>query len=156
MLKLQPNPTFTCPVEIPTPEGPVTVRVRYKHMSVDVYNDFIKRGTPNKSAAEKVSDALASLGVIRRLVPTSEEQISALIGTIMETKLPAEDPADPPFKAISNQEAIMECVDGWVEKDVDGPFSKEAVDTLCQQYHAAAGAIVDTFITQLTQFKRKN
>jgi len=125
-------------------------------MSVDAYNDFIKRGTPNKSAAEKIADALTALGTIRRLVPTSEEQVAALIGTIVEAKMPSEDSADPPRKAISNEEAIMECVAGWVEKDVDAPFSREAVDQLCQQYHAAAGAIVDTFITQLTQFKRKN
>jgi len=156
VLKLQANPTFICPVEIPTPEGPVTVRIRYKHMTVDAYNEFIARGTPNKSGAQKVAEAIAALATVRRLVPASEEQVSALIQTLAESPMPEQDPADPPREAISNEDAIMECVDGWVEKDVDAPFSRESVVTLCQQYHAAAATIVDEFIVKLTQFKRKN
>jgi hypothetical protein len=43
MLKIQANPTFNARVEIPTPEGPVAIKMVFKHMDTEAYNDFIKR-----------------------------------------------------------------------------------------------------------------
>lgn len=54
----------------------------------------------------------------------------------------------------SNAEVITQIVTNWEEVDV--PFTPEAVADLCQQYHAAARVIVDTWITELTQAKRGN
>jgi hypothetical protein len=43
MLKIQANPTFNAPVDIPTPEGVVRIKMVFKHMDTDAYNEFIKR-----------------------------------------------------------------------------------------------------------------
>jgi hypothetical protein len=57
-------------------------------------------------------------------------------------------------KKRSDEDAIMDIACGWQE--VDAQFSREAVAELCQQYHAAPRAIVETFIRELTQFKLGN
>lgn len=54
----------------------------------------------------------------------------------------------------SDEDAIMDIAVGWF--NVEGEFTKENVRELCQQYHAAPRAIVETFIRELTQFKEKN
>jgi hypothetical protein len=43
MLKIQANPTFNSRVEIPTPEGPVAIKMVFKHMDTDSYKEFIER-----------------------------------------------------------------------------------------------------------------
>lgn len=103
MLKIQANPTFTSRVEIPTPEGPVAIKVVFKHMDTDAFKEFIDR----------------------------------------EAKLQR-----------SNEDAIMNIADGW--SGVDGEFNRENIAKVCKQYHAAAGVIVETFITELTQAKAGN
>lgn len=54
----------------------------------------------------------------------------------------------------SNEDTIMEIAVGWA--NVDGEFNRENVAELCQQYHAAPRAIVETFVRDLTQFKSGN
>lgn len=54
----------------------------------------------------------------------------------------------------TDEEALMDIMVGWA--NVDTEFSKDAVGELCQQYHAAPRAIVETFIRELTQFKLGN
>lgn len=104
MLKIQPDPTFTSRVEIPTPAGAVGIKVEFKHMDTDEFQSFI-----DKSATE----------------------------------------ADR-----SNEDTIMEIAVGWT--GLDGDFSRDNVAKLCKSYHAAAGAIVETFVNELTQAKAKN
>lgn len=103
MLKIQPNPTFTSRVEIPTPEGNVQIKVEFKHMDTDAYEAFVK------------SEAA---------------------------------------KNRSNEETIGDIAVGWT--GVDGDFTPENVAKVCKAYHAAAGAIVTAFITELTQAKAGN
>lgn len=103
MLKIQANPTFNARVEIPTPDGPVAIKMVFKHMDTDTYNEFIKR----------------------------------------EAELQR-----------SNEDAILDIAEGW--SGVDGDFTRENIATVCKQYHAAAGAIVTAFITELTQAKAGN
>ena len=57
-------------------------------------------------------------------------------------------------QARSDEEALMDIVVGW--EDVDAEFNRENVRELCQQYHGAGSAIVEAFITQLTQYRRGN
>lgn len=57
-------------------------------------------------------------------------------------------------KSRTDEEALADIVTGWEE--VDAPFSQENLRELCQQYHAAARVIVETYITELTQFRRGN
>lgn len=54
----------------------------------------------------------------------------------------------------SDQDTIMDIAVNWF--NVDGEFTRENVDMLCQQYHAAPRAIVETFIKELTQFRLGN
>jgi hypothetical protein len=103
MLKIQPSPTFTSRVEIPTPEGIVPIKVEFKHMDTDAYEAFIK------------SEAA---------------------------------------KNRSNEETICDIAVGW--SGVDSDFTPDNVRAVCKAYHAAAGAIVATFISELTQAKEKN
>lgn len=103
MLKLKPNPTFTVPVVIPAPDGKVTIKVEFKHMTKDAYQAFIK---------------------------------------------------DEAKKDRSDEDAILDIAVGW--SDVDGDFNRENLRELCQQYHGAATAIVETFIRELTQARLGN
>lgn len=54
----------------------------------------------------------------------------------------------------SNEDTIMEIAVGWA--NVEGEFTRENVAELCQQYHAAPRAIVETFVRELTQYKLGN
>lgn len=54
----------------------------------------------------------------------------------------------------SDEDAIMDIAVGWT--GVDAEFNRESVAELCQQYHAAPRAIVEAFITQLTQSRQEN
>lgn len=103
MLTLDPAPTFWSKVTIPTPEGPVDIKVKFKHMDKDEYKAFV--------AAE------------------------------------AE-------KARSDEDAIMDIAEDW--REVGGPFDRENVAKLCNKYHAAAGAICEKFVLDLTQAKLGN
>jgi hypothetical protein len=103
MLKIQANPTFNSRVEIPTPEGPVAIKIVFKHMDTDTFKDFIDR----EAKAQR-----------------------------------------------SNEDAIMDIAEGW--SGVDGEFTRENIATVCKQYHAAAGVIVETFIKELTQARVGN
>jgi hypothetical protein len=60
MLKLNPDPTFTSKVDIPTPTGVQTIKVEYKYMDVDEYNAFIKKeGELNRTNEEALMDIMA-------------------------------------------------------------------------------------------------
>jgi CO dehydrogenase/acetyl-CoA synthase alpha subunit len=54
----------------------------------------------------------------------------------------------------SDEDAIMDIAKGW--HGVEGEFTRENVRALCQVYHAAPRAIVETFIRELTQHKLGN
>lgn len=54
----------------------------------------------------------------------------------------------------SNEDAIMDIAAGW--SGVDGEFTRENVAKVCKEYHAAAAAIVETFIKELTQARTGN
>lgn len=105
MLKLQPDPTFTSKVDIPTPNGVVTIKMVYRHMTRDAFAAFVQAETD--------------------MVPKR-----------------------------TDEDAIMDIATGWF--DVDAEFNRESVAKLCQEYHAAPGAIVRTFFAQLTQAKKEN
>lgn len=102
-LKLKADPTYFAKVEIPTPNGPVDIKVQYKHMTRDEYKAFVD----------------AEIGKTR-----------------------------------GDEATLMDIMAGW--SGVDSDFSKEAVDELCQQYHAAPRAIVEGFIYSLTQSRLGN
>jgi hypothetical protein len=51
-------------------------------------------------------------------------------------------------------ERMCELIEGW--KDVDTPFSAEAMSALVQNYHAAPSAIFEAYISALTQAKQGN
>ncbi|MDC6179032.1 hypothetical protein C2I33_08605 [Ralstonia solanacearum] len=54
----------------------------------------------------------------------------------------------------SDADVLLEIVEGW--KDVDAPFSREALDQLVQNYPAAPRAIFDTYLAELTGQRRGN
>lgn len=60
MLKLKANPTFTAKVEIPAPGGAASIKVEYKHMTKDQYNEFIEAESKVKRSDE---DALMDIVV---------------------------------------------------------------------------------------------
>lgn len=103
MLKIQANPTFIRPVSIPTPDGPVVIKVEFKHRDTDEYEAFIK---------------------------------------------------DEATRGRSNEDAIMDLAVNWF--NVDGEFNSENIAKVCKQYHAAAAAICETYIKELTQAKLGN
>jgi hypothetical protein len=53
-----------------------------------------------------------------------------------------------------DEDAILDIATGW--EGVDSEFTAENVKELCRQYHGSAAAIVETFIAELTQFRRGN
>jgi hypothetical protein len=57
-------------------------------------------------------------------------------------------------KERSDEDAIMDIAVGW--HGVEGDFNRENLREVCQQYHGAASAIVQTFIRELTQATAKN
>jgi hypothetical protein len=57
-------------------------------------------------------------------------------------------------KARSDEDAIMDIAKGW--HGVEGEFNRDNLRKLCQNYHAAPRAIVETFIRELTQNKLGN
>lgn len=103
MLKIQADPTFTSKVSIPTPNGPVDIKVEFKHRDADEYEAFIK---------------------------------------------------DEATRARSNEDAIMDLAVNWI--GVDGEFNRENIAKVCKQYHAAAGAICEAYIKNLTQARLGN
>jgi hypothetical protein len=103
MLKIQADPTFTSKVTIPTPNGPVDIKVEFKHRDTDELASFIK-----------------------------EEQ----------------------ERGRSNEDAILDLAVNW--HGVDGEFNRENIAKVCKQYHQAAGAICETYFTELTQARAKN
>ena len=61
MLKVNPNPTFHAPVEIPTPDGPVKIKCEFKHMDKEQYQEFIKaESTSKRSDEEAIMDIMVS------------------------------------------------------------------------------------------------
>jgi hypothetical protein len=54
----------------------------------------------------------------------------------------------------NDQDTIMDIAVNWF--NVEGDFTKENVAELCQQYHAAPRAIVETFVRELTQYRLGN
>lgn len=53
----------------------------------------------------------------------------------------------------ANAEALMESVIGW---ELEDEFSLENFDLLLQSYGAAFGAILDAYVRELVQARRKN
>lgn len=60
MLKLQADPTFISPVTIPTPKGPVVIKMEFKHRDTDEYEAFVKAEAALKRSNE---DAILDLAV---------------------------------------------------------------------------------------------
>jgi hypothetical protein len=54
----------------------------------------------------------------------------------------------------TDEEILMRIMVGWA--NVDAEFSRDTVHELCQQYHAAAGALVEGYIRSLTQGRLGN
>lgn len=54
MLKIQADPTFTSKVTVPTPNGPVDIKVEFKHMDADEYEEFINNEA-NKARSNEAS-----------------------------------------------------------------------------------------------------
>jgi hypothetical protein len=49
---------------------------------------------------------------------------------------------------------LMEIIEAW--QDVDAEFSKEALTDVVQNYHGSVQAILDTYLVELTEGRRKN
>ena len=61
------------------------------------------------------------------------------------------------FDALENQtdgEALQQIIVGW--KGVDAPFSAENLQSLLDNYPAAAGELFDSFRRELLESRRKN
>lgn len=58
MLKVQPDPTFTAPVEIPTHLGPVTIQMVFKFRTEEELEAFANAGVenPTRPNAEVIMD----------------------------------------------------------------------------------------------------
>lgn len=54
----------------------------------------------------------------------------------------------------SDVETVLEIAKGW--DDVEEEFGKEAIAGLCENYHAAARSIADTYMRELTQARLGN
>jgi len=49
---------------------------------------------------------------------------------------------------------LMEIIEGW--QDVDAEFSKDALQDLVQNYHGSVTAIMDAYVVELAEGRRKN
>lgn len=103
MLKVQPDPTFTAPVEIPTHLGVETIKMEFKFRTEDELKEW--------------SDANA-------------------------------DKPDRP-----NADVIMEAAVNWSE--VDRPFDRENIETVCKNYPHAAVRILETYFKELRKDDRR-
>lgn len=57
MLKISANPTFTSRVTIPTPEGPIEIKVTYKHRDTDELAEFLaNEPAMNRSNEDAIMD----------------------------------------------------------------------------------------------------
>lgn len=57
MLKIQADPTFTSRVSIPTPQGPVEIKMVFRHMDTETYNEFVTReGTLQRNNEDAIMD----------------------------------------------------------------------------------------------------
>lgn len=54
MLKLQPDPTFTKPVDIPTPWGIQTIKIEFKYRDTEEFEQFMKDEAANPRSNEQV------------------------------------------------------------------------------------------------------
>ncbi len=54
MLKLQPDPTFTAKVDIPTPWGAQTIKMDFKYRDAEEFEAFTKAESENTRANEEV------------------------------------------------------------------------------------------------------
>ena len=59
-----------------------------------------------------------------------------------------------PQEGDTDGSVLDEIVSGW--KNVSEPYSVQAMTTLCQNFGAAAEAIIDTYFVELGIFRRKN
>lgn len=96
------NPTFKTKVEIPDPEGPVTLELEFKRMKRKAFGAYF---------------------------------------------------SSPEFQARSDVENIMEIVVGW---DAVAPFSREAMDEFCEDFHAAGRTILGKYMSEQAQVKAGN
>ncbi len=61
---------------------------------------------------------------------------------------------DEKTKTRSDEDAVLDIATGW--SGVEGEFNRENIRAVCQIYHGAATAIVQTWIKELTQYKLGN
>ncbi len=61
---------------------------------------------------------------------------------------------DEKVRTMDNLDFVMELVVGW--SGVDADFSRDAVSTLLENYHGAAFAIRDAYLSELSAARLKN
>ena len=134
MLKLNPDPTFKCPVVFNTPQGEQTLNLLCHHMTVEEH-DLWWAGAVARYLAHK--QAL-------------EDHAKALEALAPDAVLP-----EPPKMEKTGLDEIMDVVSGWEE--VDAPFSREAMAKLLSNYHdLTAKRICEAWSAGLTQHRVKN
>lgn len=60
----------------------------------------------------------------------------------------------PEAKTRTDEDTILAIASGW--RDVDAEFSRESLAEMFENYHAAPRAIVEAYLTQLTQVRLGN
>jgi hypothetical protein len=140
VLKLNPNPTFKCPVKFNSPEGEQTLNLLGRHMTVEDHDLWwagaVARYLAHKQALEDHAKAIESLQTLGLPNP--------------EAALP-----EAPKMEKTGLDEIMDVVAGWEE--VDAPFSREAMATLLSNYHdLTAKRICEAWSAGLTQYRVKN
>lgn len=134
MLKLNPNPTFKCPVTINTPEGEETITLLGRHMTVEDHDRWW---------ADAVSRYLAHAKAL-------EAHAKALEMLAPDAVLP-----DAPKAEKTGLDEIMDVVAGW--EGVEGEFSRESLATVLSNYHdLTAKKICEAWSAALTQHRVKN
>jgi hypothetical protein len=53
-------------------------------------------------------------------------------------------------------DTLMAIMVGWNAEDIDAPFSRESIETLCDQYVSAPRQILETWLAELTQARLGN
>lgn|GEM_PF-1364535 len=135
MLKIDPNPTFKWDVKFNTPEGEQTLKLVFKHMTVEAHDawwdEALKRYLSYRDALQAHAKAIEEATVAGKELP------------------------EAPKQAKSGLDEIMELVAGWEE--VDAEFSREAMGKLIDNYHdLSAKKICEAWSAGLTQRRREN
>jgi hypothetical protein len=134
VIKIDPNPTFKWDVKFKTPEGEQTLKLLFKHMTVEEHDAWwtaaIERYAKYREALAKHAEAIAALAEGSVLPPAPKMEKTGL-------------------------DEIMEVVVGW--EDVDAEFSRDAMGKLIANYHdLTAKKICEAWFDGLTQRRREN